>query len=378
MREIRLRLPAGAARSVGVRVGAGALRALVDRLATRAAGGLVAVVTDSNVAPLHGAALLRALASRGVRAHLVVFPAGEKHKTRETKARLEDRLAALGAGRDATSVALGGGVALDLGGFLAATWQRGVRLFQAPTSLLAMVDAAVGGKTGVDLAAGKNLVGAFHQPEAVYADTLVLRTLPRAELSRGLAEAVKSAVVGDSALFRRLEGDAARVLARDPSSLDRVVERALRVKVKLVARDELDRGARAALNFGHTVGHAIESVSGYRCAHGDAVALGMRVESRLAAELRGFPRAHVERLDALVGTLGIVPAWPRAARPDALLAAMRLDKKARAGRPRLALPARIGAMPAGADPTTAVDEERLTRALSEVVAIVEARRGRKP
>lgn len=368
MREIRLRLAAGAARSVGVRVGPGALGALVDRLAACAAGRLVAVVTDSNVAVLHGRRLLRALGSRGARAHLLVFPAGEKHKTRETKAALEDRLAALGAGREVAIVALGGGVTGDLAGFLAATWQRGVALFQAPTSLLAMVDAAVGGKTGVDLPSGKNLVGAFHQPEGVYADTLVLRTLPARELARGLAEAVKAAVVGDAALFRALEEGAPGILSREPETLERVVERALRVKVRLVARDERDAGARAALHFGHTVGHAIEAVSAYRCPHGEAVALGMLAEARLAAELTGFPRRHADRLGAVLRSLGLARAWPRSARPEALMAAMRLDKKARAGTIRCALPARIGAMPDGDDPTTPVGEEFMRRALSDAAA----------
>ena len=376
MRELRLKLAAGAGRSVGVHVGAGALDPLVDRLTTRDAGRLVAVVSDSNVATLHGEPFRMRLESRGARASLVVFPAGEASKTRETKAALEDRLAGLGADRDTVIVALGGGVTCDLAGFLAATWLRGVALVQAPTSLLAMADAAVGGKTGVDLPCGKNLIGAFHQPWAVYADTGLLATLPQVELVRGLAEVVKSAVVGDAALFRRIEREPGSILRRDPAAIERAVADAVRVKTRIVSLDEREAGPRAALNFGHTVGHAIETASGYRVSHGEAVAIGMAIEARIAIERVGFPPAHAARLEAVLEELGLPTCWPEAVPTDAVLDAAGRDKKRRNGRIRCALPARIGAMPHGASGTTDVPEDRLRRALESAATSPEATEAR--
>ena len=325
-------------------------------------------MSDSHVAPLHGEPLAERLRGRGRRAELLTFPAGEAHKTRETKAGLENALLRLGAGRDTAIVAVGGGVTCDLAGFLAATWHRGVPLYHVPTSLLAMVDAAVGGKTGVDLAGGKNLVGAFHQPAGLAVDAALLATLPDAELRFGFAEAVKLAVVADAGLFVRLEGGAELLRGRDQAAMLEVVSRCIARKHKVVARDEREAGARAMLNFGHTVGHALERVSGYAVPHGEAVAIGCAVEAALAVEVVGLPERHRARLVALLSRFGLPTRWPAEIPISGALPAMQADKKVREGRVRYALPARLGRMPVGA-PTVEVEGTRVLRALEAAARI---------
>jgi len=315
-------------------------------------------VSDTRVARLYGRGFLRLLAARGVEAALLTFPAGERFKTRETKALLEDRLLKRGAGRDTVVVALGGGVTGDLAGFLAATWHRGVPLVAIPTSLLAMVDAALGGKTAVDLPGGKNLVGAFHQPVSLWADVGALRTLPARTFRAGLAEAVKTATVLDAALFRRLEADVSLLVLRDERSMARIVARCLVLKGRVVVSDEHEAGRRAVLNFGHTVAHAIEVATDYRVSHGEAVSIGVVAEARLAERGTGLPRAHVHRIEALLVAVGLPVRLPAGIDPKRLVQAMGRDKKTRAGVVRCALPERIGRMPAGDDPTVPVDPTR--------------------
>ena len=316
------------------------------------------VVSDDRVGRIHGKPFVRLLEARGAAATLLTFPAGERFKTRQTKELLEDRLLRLGAGRDTVVVALGGGVTGDLAGFLAATWHRGVPVVTIPTTLLAMVDAALGGKTGVDLPGGKNLVGAFHQPVALWADVRVLRTLPTRPYRAGLAEAVKTAAVLDAALFRQLEADLPRLLARAEASVSRIVARCLTIKGRVVVADEREAGRRAVLNFGHTVAHAVEAATDYRVAHGEAVAIGLVAEARLAERITGFPRAHADRIEALLAAFGLPVRPPSGIDRKRLVEAMRRDKKARAGVARCALPERIGRMPRGGDPTVPVDTTR--------------------
>ena len=316
---------------------------------------LQVVVSDARVARLHGRSFVRLLTMRGVRATLLTFPAGERFKTRETKALLEDRLLNRGAGRDTVGVALGGGVTGDLAGFLAATWHRGVPLIAIPTSLLAMVDAALEGKTAVDLPTGKNLVGAFHQPVSLWADVRALRTLPARTYRAGLAEAVKTAAALDAGLFRELEADVSRLVARDERSIERIVRRCLILKGRVVVSDEREAGRRTVLNFGHTVAHAIEAATDYHVSHGEAVAIGVVAEARLAVRVTGMPRAHADRIEALLAALGLPVRPPRGIDPRRLVRAMSRDKKTRAGIVRCALPQKIGVMPAGDDPTIPVD-----------------------
>jgi len=231
----------------------------------------------------------------------------------------------------------------DLAGFAAACWMRGVAFVQMPTTLLAMVDSSVGGKTGVNLAQGKNLVGAFHQPRAVVIDTDALTTLSAHELRSGLAEVVKYGAIADADFFAWLEAHAADLLARDPAALAHAIATSCRQKAAIVARDETELGERALLNFGHTFGHALEAVSGYgNLLHGEGVAIGMSLAARLSARLGRAGAADAERLAALLHGLGLPTALPRGTNPDAVLAAMQLDKKNQSGNLRLILWRGIG------------------------------------
>jgi 3-dehydroquinate synthase len=341
--------------STRVVVAAGASTLAADDVARTFPHARTIVVSDARVARLYGRRFVQRLARRGVEASLLTFPSGEKSKTRETKARLEDRLVAMGVGRDTVVVALGGGVTCDLAGFLAATWHRGVPVVAIPTTLLAMVDAALGGKTAVDLPGGKNLVGAFHQPASLWADLSVLRTLPARTYRAGLAEAVKTAAACDARLFRRLEGEVAPLLRRDKRVLSGMVARCLALKGEVVALDEREAGRRAILNFGHTAAHAIEAATGYRIPHGDAVAIGLVAESRLAIRITGFPEAEAGRIEALLRAFGLPVRPPRGLDPGRLASALHRDKKTRRGVVRCVLPERLGAMPQRSDPSVAVD-----------------------
>lgn len=346
----------GPRRSCKVRVGSAALERLADELTGEPAGQPLVLISDTNVAPLHAARLERLLRERGLSPVLLCFPAGESSKSRETKAWLEDRLFELGAGRDAWLVAVGGGVTCDLAGFLASTWYRGITVVQVPTSLLAMVDAGLGGKTAVNLPGGKNLVGSFHQPWGVYADIDVLSTLAEAEYVEGFAEVVKTAAIADPELFRWLESSVGELLHREPGALSQVVERCLRIKGLVVARDEREARIRAMLNFGHTIAHALEAASGFTLRHGAAVATGMCLEARLAVAATGFPEPHVERLESLLVAFGLPIRPPADLSVEALVAATYRDKKARRRRVHYALPRRLGRMPAAARLTVVVDE----------------------
>jgi 3-dehydroquinate synthase len=316
------------------------------------------IVSDARVGGLYGRRLARELGRSGARASFLSFPQGERSKTRAMKARLEDRLLAAGVGRDAVIVALGGGVTGDLAGFVAATWHRGVPVVQVPTTTLAMIDAALGGKTGVDLPAAKNLVGAFHQPDVVIADVRLLRTLPARTFRAGLAEAVKIAAALDEDLFASLERWVGAIEGRDERRLARIVARCLELKGRIVVSDERDAGRRAVLNFGHTAAHALEAATGYRIPHGEAVAIGLVAESRLAERLTGFQPAATGRLAALLRALRLPTEAPRGLSVARLGRAMVRDKKTRGAIVRCVLPERLGRMPAGPDPSVAIDPAR--------------------
>ncbi|MGH8084059.1 MAG: 3-dehydroquinate synthase [Lysobacter sp.] len=314
-------------------------------LATGIRGRHALLVSDANVAPLYADGVEAAL--RSARPSLAtarfVMPAGEHEKTLARFGEVLDALAALGATRDAAVIALGGGVVGDLTGFAAACWMRGIDVVQLPTTLLAMVDSSVGGKTAVDLPAGKNLVGAFHPPRAVIADTRALRTLPERELRAGLAEVVKYGAIFDAGFLDWLDAHADALLARDDAALAEAITRSCEFKAGVVARDPREHGDRALLNFGHTFGHAIETEQGYAGTtgdglnHGEAVAVGMVLAARLAAALGLAPMADAGRLEALLRRFGLPTAVPAGLTPERLLARMRLDKKADAGGIRFVL-----------------------------------------
>jgi len=347
------------ARSYPIRIGRGLLHD-AESLRALAPGRHVLIVTDDNVAA-HWLAPVEAAFAEHRRA-VAILPPGEQEKNLRRFAELMDRLAALRASRDACLIALGGGVIGDLTGFAAACWMRGVRFVQLPTTLLAMVDSSVGGKTAVDLPAGKNLVGAFHQPAAVVIDTDTLATLPPRELSAGLAEVVKYGAIGDGVFFAWLEAHAEALLARDPDALAEAIERSCRHKAGVVARDETEQGERALLNFGHTFGHALETLAGYAdLRHGEAVAIGMVCAARLSAALGRAAEQDAERLAVLLQRCGLPTRVPAPlADADALLQAMRLDKKAVSGRLRLILWQGIG----HAEIVDGVDEAAIRRVLA--------------
>lgn len=333
--------------SYDVRIGAGVLDSLGRRM--RGVPALeqaerALVVTDSNVAPLYRDRAKESLAAAGFRTSDIVVPAGEDTKSVEVAGELWEAMAQLKLGRDCVVVALGGGVVGDLAGFAASTYMRGVTLVQAPTTLLSMVDSSVGGKTGVNLAAGKNLVGTFKQPAYVCADTGTLATLPEREWTCGCAEIAKSAVIDSDEFFFWLVDAADALAAREDGAVSEAIARSVVFKADVVAQDKTEsRGVRECLNYGHTLGHAVETLAGYGTfSHGAAVAEGMRFAARLGAELVGASADFVTAQDDLLDALGLFAlAW--SAEPAALLDAMKRDKKARRGQVRFVLPRDVGA-----------------------------------
>ena len=309
-------------------------------LASHLRGRHALIVSDSQVAPLYAQRVQAALAAARPDAKIAlhVFEAGEASKTLANFSGVIDALAALGATRDACIYALGGGVVGDLAGFAAACWMRGIDVVQLPTTLLAMVDSSVGGKTAVDIAQGKNLVGAFHPPCAVIADTAALRTLPPRELRAGFAEVIKYGAIVDAPFLDWLDADADGLLAGDHAVLAEAIARSCAHKAAIVERDPFERGERALLNFGHTFGHAIETEQGYGgLNHGEAVAVGMVLAARLSTLLGLADAADGERLRALLARFGLPTALPPDLDPAALVARMRLDKKAQGSGQRFVL-----------------------------------------
>jgi 3-dehydroquinate synthase len=318
----------------------------------------VAVVTNDIVGPLYLPRLQATWAAAGATPLLeIVLPDGERHKTLPTVSRILDTLVANRFARDDLVVALGGGVVGDMAGFAAACYQRGIGFVQMPTTLLAQVDSSVGGKTGVNHPGGKNLIGAFHQPKAVIADTATLATLPPRELRAGLAEVVKHALICDAAFFSWLEANADALLALDPAALAHAVHRCCTIKAGVVSRDERETGERALLNLGHTFGHAIEQVTGFGpWLHGEAVGVGLAMAAGMSQRAGWLPAADAARLDALLARLGLRTEARGAVTPQAARAAMQLDKKVQGGRVRLILLKGIGQAFVTADwPTDAFD-----------------------
>ena len=317
--------------------GHGLLASLPSLVPALARSHRIAVITDDIVGPRYAGPVVDAL---GEERTLVISGApGEAHKTRETWAHITDALLDARFGRDALLVALGGGVVGDMTGFVAATYLRGIPFVQVPTTLLAMVDASIGGKTGVDTPHGKNLVGAFHPPLAVVADLETLQTLPAHEQVNGLAEALKHGVIADAAYF-------AQVAATDLSRPDwqAIVTRSVEIKTGVVAADEREQGLRKILNFGHTIGHAVEQLMQYTVPHGACVAFGMLVETRIAIALGLCDPALLPPLQAAIAHLGLPTSLPAALTPERIVDATIGDKKSRAGVVEYALPAACGAM----------------------------------
>jgi 3-dehydroquinate synthase len=306
------------------------------------------VVTVPQVRRLWGGTLEASLLQAGLRVEFLEMGDGEPHKRFRTLEALAERMVVLGADRDSAVIALGGGVVGDVAGFLAAIYMRGIEVVQIPTTLLAQVDASVGGKTGVNLRAGKNLAGAFHQPLAVLMDSEVLDTLPEREFRAGLYESVKCGVIGDAKLFRFMEANQSAIVRREGAVLDPVIAASVKLKAKVVALDEKENGVRRNLNFGHTIGHALEAETGYRhFLHGEAVAWGMIAALHIAESMGTMKPSEAERATSAILSLGKLPRVNASAKR--VVARLGSDKKARGGKVHFILPTKIGAVEVVAD-----------------------------
>jgi 3-dehydroquinate synthase len=336
-------------RSYDIKIGTGLLACLGRECARLGLARRCAIISDRNVVLRYGKAAQEALARAGFSAGLVTLPAGETAKSLKVLASCYNQMAALRLERKSFIVALGGGVMGDLAGFVAATYLRGLPFVQVPTTLLAQVDSSVGGKVGLNLKAGKNLVGAFYQPRLVLCDLDTLASLPRREYRAGLAEVIKYGIIYDSGLFRRLERDLPKLLRRDRGTLAAVVARCCQIKAEVVRQDETESGLRAILNFGHTVGHALEATSRYgKYLHGEAIAIGQVFAAKLSARVLGLAPCEVERIELLFRRAGLPTQLNLSASDQRkLLPAMQLDKKVSGGEIKFVLARRIGTVDFG-------------------------------
>jgi 3-dehydroquinate synthase len=331
-------------RSYAIKIAPGLLKRLGAECARLNLGPRCAVITDANVGRFFARAALRSLSAAGLEPVLIAVPAGEKSKRLTVVEDCYNQLAAHRLERKSFIVALGGGVVGDLAGFVAATYLRGIPFVQVPTTLLAQVDSSVGGKTGVNLKAGKNLAGAFYQPRLVLCDLDTLKTLPKREYISGLAEVVKYGIIYDAALFSRIERNLPKLLKRYGTTLAAVVARCCEIKAEVVSQDETEDGLRAILNFGHTIGHAIENSSGYgKFLHGEAISIGQVAAAGLSQKILGLPANDAGRIEKLFVQAGLpVRIKLNASQRQKLFAAMKLDKKTSDGEIKFVLAQRIG------------------------------------
>jgi 3-dehydroquinate synthase len=349
-------------RSYDIHIAPGLMASVGKVCAGLGLGARCAVITDTNVAPRYAAGVMSSLEAAGFEPSLITVPAGEASKRLSMVQRCYDELAAARLERRSFVVALGGGVVGDLAGFVAATYLRGIPFMQVPTTLLSQVDSSVGGKVGVNLRAGKNLVGAFYQPRAVICDLSVLDSLPEREFHAGMAEVIKYGIIYDARLFARLEHDLPTLMRRDHKILGAVIARCCEIKAEVVGQDETEAGVRAILNFGHTIGHAIEATAGYgKYLHGEAISIGQVAAGWLSSKITGLSEAEADRIEALLVRTGL-PAHIRLTRRqrEKMMAAMKLDKKVSGGEVKFVLAKRIGLV----EPGRQVPAELLAQALA--------------
>jgi len=375
MRQGKIKL--GEGRSYPLILGAGIFPLLAEELKKNFPAHNYVIISDCPVMKLYGGELFSLLRKNRLGAHLFDFPAGEENKNRKIWEQLITRMLRAGIGRDSLVIALGGGVVSDLAGFVSAVYMRGIPWVAVPTTLLGMVDASIGGKVGIDLAYGKNLVGAFWQASAVYMDLEVLRTLPRLQFKNGLAEVVKAGLIKDKELFALLERNWKRVLRLSLSELEEIIWRAVRVKVRVVEKDEREEsGERKILNYGHTIGHGLEALSGYKLLHGIAVSLGMRVEARISNLLGYFPEAELKRQNQLLFQLGfpsrvsglLAKKLKTRSGKEQFMNYLYKDKKVRAGKIEMVLLREIGRVKRSQGSwTVPVEEGLIERALEEIL-----------
>ncbi len=325
-------------------IGQGILELAIEELANSKLAYSYALITDSNVKKLYGENLFEELKTVLPIVKLISFPAGEQYKTRKTKEEIENIMLDNKFGRDSAVIALGGGVVGDLAGFVAATYCRGIPHIQLPTTLVACVDSSVGGKTAVDTPYGKNLIGCFHQPRKVYADTSTLLTLEKKELVEGVAEVIKYGIICDPELFCFLETEVDAILNYNLDKIDYIVHKSCSIKAEIVEKDEKESNLRKILNFGHTVGHAIENASSYTLSHGQAISIGMIVEGKIALHLGLWKEEEFERLVSLIKKFNLPTKLRVRIDPQVLIEDMKLDKKSRQGIIEMVLPTSIGSM----------------------------------
>lgn len=343
-------------RSYEIRIGSGLLARLGRECAQLGLGRRCAIISDSRVSKHFGHTAVRSLQRVGFGAVLIEVPAGERSKSLNMVRRCSDELARHRMERSSFIVALGGGVVGDLAGFVASCYLRGIPFVQVPTTLLAQVDSSVGGKVGVNLKAGKNLVGSFYQPRRVECDLDTIRTLPRREFCAGLAEVIKYGIIFDADLFERLERELPALLGRETKALERIVARCCEIKAEVVRQDERESGLRAILNFGHTIGHALEAISGYgKYLHGEAISIGQVAAARISARMLGLPARDADRIRNLFARAQLpTKVALTKAQQRRLIAAMRLDKKVTEGRIKFVLARQIGTVIFGQQVPTAI------------------------
>ena len=329
-------------RSYPIFIEDGIMETIGTDLAKRNIASRYVVLSDDYVAKLYGATLMATLKVAGIKADLLTFPRGEASKNLQVFTDLSSKLAQMGIDRSSGIIALGGGVTGDLAGFIAATYMRGIPFVQVPTTLLSQVDSSVGGKTGVDIPEGKNLVGAFYQPKVVYIDTAVLTTLPVEELLGGVAEVIKYGVIYDFDFYCFLEKNLDAILELNPSVIQEMIHICCKIKAEVVAEDEREAGLRRILNFGHTIGHAVEGASDYSLIHGNAVAIGMVAALRLAVSSGLCKRKEAGRVATLIHAFGLPTEIPEGMDIDRIKAYIKTDKKSIAGSVFYVLPTTIG------------------------------------
>jgi 3-dehydroquinate synthase len=327
MKKIKVHLDKKTSSSYEIYIGNGIIDRMGLLLAKHNWGERYLIITDDMVSALHGARVEKTLKEMGLKIDVVDFPAGEASKDMQTSLRIVDRLMARGADRTSALIALGGGVVGDITGFVASIYLRGIPYIQVPTTLLAQVDSSIGGKTGIDLSNGKNILGTFYQPKGVFIDLAFLKTLEPQELKNGLAEVVKYGIIDDPELFGILESKADAIKKGDVDLLEEIVTRSCRIKKSVVEIDELEKGVRRILNFGHTIGHAIETESGYTISHGDAVSMGMVAAALISERMHYLPTEDRERIIALIRAMDLPDRISKSLKPKGIVARMKGDKK---------------------------------------------------
>jgi 3-dehydroquinate synthase len=342
MRALKVNLDKKTVSSYEIRIGKGILDRMILLIAKNNKASRYVIITDSHVNRLYGQTILDAMTQAGLNASLLEIPAGESSKNISTVLDIAGKLLAAGADRGTLLVALGGGVVGDLTGFIASVYMRSVPYIQIPTTLVGQVDSAIGGKTAVDLPQGKNLLGTFYQPRAVFADLGFLDTLPENEFNNGLAEIIKYGIIEDEKLFKLLEENMDAVKNRDSAQLLKIIETCCRIKKSIVEIDEREQGIRRILNFGHTLGHALEAVSGYTLSHGEGVALGMIAAAKLSEKMNYLSKDELIRVEKVIALAGLPAKIPASLAAGEVIARLKMDKKKKDDQVHFVLVKKIG------------------------------------